>query len=275
MNKEKPTIESLQAEINELNIIIVGLENTSKMLVRRDLDLKKAHNNLKSLDKEKTDFVAIAAHQLRTPLTTTMWAHKMFLEGDTGNLTSKQKDLAERSFASVKHMHALVEELIQVDKLEYGNTELKIQSGNIQKLIETILAEHTLKIAEANLTINKNYSYAEPISFDPYKLSDALGNLINNAVKYTPDNGKISITIIKKASNVYIEITDNGIGVPIGEESRLFHKFSRIKNAEQVDAGGSGLGLYIAKKIIEKHKGTLTFSHNDGPGSTFTVKIPC
>lgn len=275
MDSEQPTIESLQKEIAKLKSVVVGLENSSKMLIRRDLDLKKAHTSLKSLDKEKSEFIAIAAHQLRTPLTTTLWAHKMIKEEGIENLTELQKKLLERSSTSVDHIHELVEELIKLDKLEYGNNNLKLQSGNIQKLIESLINSRQLAFETRQLRVERNYSYDEATVFDPLQLSEAISNLIDNAIKYTPDKGEISFTVKKVEVYVCIEIADTGIGVPEGKEDGLFKKFSRMSNAESVDAGGSGLGLYITRKIVENHKGTISYAHNHDCGSIFTIKIPC
>lgn len=275
MDNQEQKIKALEAEIGKLNQVILNLENSSKMLVRRDLDLRKAYASLKSLDKEKSEFVAIAAHQLRTPLTTTLWAHRMILEDDKSNLTEKQERLLERSSVSVEHIHELVEELIQVDKLEYGNNNLELQNGNLEKVLESLINSHQPKIEARGLIIEKRYNYSEAVSFDIHQLSEALGNLIDNAIKYTPDNGKITLSVKKDGNYVCVQIIDTGIGVPPGKEEALFKKFSRLSNAENVDAGGSGLGLYIAKKIVEKHKGMIAYSHNPDGGSIFSIKIPC
>jgi two-component system, OmpR family, phosphate regulon sensor histidine kinase PhoR len=275
MPNENLSVESLLQEIAKLKSVITGLESSSKMLIRRDLDLRKAHTSLKSLDKEKSEFVAIAAHQLRTPLTTTLWAHRMIIEDGIDNLNEKQQKLLQRSAVSVDHIHELVEELIKLDKLEYGNNSLKLQSGSVQKLIESLVNSHQPVIESRGLLVEKKYLYDEAINFDALQLSEALGNLIDNAIKYTPDNGKIFITVKKVDDFVSIEIADTGIGVPAGNEERLFQKFSRMSNAESVDAGGSGLGLYITRKIIENHKGSISYAHNQDCGSIFTVKVPC
>jgi signal transduction histidine kinase len=275
MDNLEQKIKDLEAEVDKKNKEIIGLESTSKMLVRRDLDLRKAYTSLKSLDKEKSEFVAIAAHQLRTPLTTTLWAHRMIMEDETDNLTEKQVKLLERSATSVEHIHELVEELIQVDKLEYGNNDLELQNGNLEKVLESLINSHQPKIEERGLIIEKQYHYAEAVSFDSHQLSEALGNLIDNAIKYTPDKGKIIVSIKKEDNFVCIEVIDTGIGVPPGKEDSLFKKFSRMSNAESIDAGGSGLGLYIARKIVEKHKGMIAYSPSSEGGSVFSVKIPC
>ncbi len=274
MTDPADTINDLKKQIEQLSLVIANLENTSKMLVRRDIDLRKAYENNKTLDRQKSDFVAIAAHQLRTPLTTSRWAHKMLAESDQSNLTEQQKLLLERSTKSIELMHSMTEELIQLDQLEYGITQLSLTSGRVEKLLEDIMLFFKPAIEQKNITFSTQYQNTACPYFEPKKIRDALSNIIDNAIKYSQGGSTITITTKVIPGSFCIGVEDTGIGIAVEDVPKLFQKFGRLDAAIKIDANGSGLGLYISKKIIEAHKGTLEYKSGSAGGSIFTVKIP-
>lgn len=267
----------LQTEVDQLHETVASLESTSKMLVRRDIDLRRAYDNLKLLDREKTEFVSIAAHQLRTPVTTARWAMTALQKNLATELEKDQSDLLERAADSVDRIFNLTEDLLELNRIDFGDTPILPVPSSAEKLLESIVEDHRPQFEKRSISIEKNYaSHPQAVSFDPAKIRDAIDNLFDNAIKYTPVGGKITVeTSYTKNDELQIRISDTGIGVDKDLEEKIFQKFTRLGNAESVDPNGIGLGLYVAKNFIEKHNGSIVYAHNQPQGSIFTVKIPC
>jgi signal transduction histidine kinase len=266
----------MQAEIDQLKKTISGMELTSKMLVRRDIDLRRAYDNLKSLDREKTEFVSIAAHQLRTPVTTARWAMKSLETSLSATLDTDQSELLERAANSVDRIFNLTEDLLELNRIDFGDTSIHPVSSSVEKLLESTIEDHRPQIEKRLLTVEKVYAAnSKAVCFDPAKIRDAVDNIFDNAIKYTPVGGEIKVTTTYNPDNqLQIKIYDTGIGVGKGLEEKIFQKFTRLGNAEAVDPNGIGLGLYVARSFVEKHKGTLVYTHNQPHGSIFTLTIP-
>jgi signal transduction histidine kinase len=267
----------LQAEVDQLQETITGLESTSKMLVRRDIDLRRAYDNLKLLDREKTEFVSIAAHQLRTPVTTARWAMTALQKNLSASLKEDQSDLLERAADSVERIFNLTEDLLELNRIDFGDTPIHPVPSSAEKLLESIVEDHRPQFEKRSITVEKNYaSNPKAVAFDPVKVRDAIDNLFDNAIKYTPIGGEIKVaTSYNSNDELQIRIGDTGIGVAKDLEDKIFQKFTRLGNAEAVDPNGIGLGLYVAKSSIEKHGGSIIYTHNQPHGSIFTVNIPC
>lgn len=270
-----PSYTDPEVEVERLQKVIAGLEETSKMLVRRDIDLRRAYEQLKSLDIEKTEFVSIAAHQLRTPVTTARWALSYILTDKAENLNAKQLQLLERAERSIEHTHELVEELLELNRLDFGGVEMNLVPGNIQKLCADILNDHQPSIRKKNIQLTREFpEQAREVHFDRHRLRDAIDNLVDNAIKYSKKDASLDMSVQYSEKNVSVRVADTGIGVDKGQDGKIFNKFSRLENAQRIDPNGIGLGLYISRKIVEKHGGTLTFAHNSPQGSIFTITIP-
>jgi signal transduction histidine kinase len=265
---DSPEIARLKATISEL-------ENTSKMLVQRDIDLRRAYESLKVLDREKSEFISIAAHQLRTPLTAIRFANQMLSESIEHELDDNQKRVLSHAKISIDQMFNMIEDLLTVDALDYGSMKLEYASVSLEKLVASIVTELGEIITAKSLQCHTNFATEQkPVPSDARRLHDAISNIIENAVKYTPEGGSIVLTTSYTDTTATISIADTGIGVLPGDTSRLFKKFSRLSNAKLVDANGSGLGLYISKKIVEAHRGTITFTENKPQGACFNITIP-
>ena len=263
------------ANIETLEKSIVSLEKTSKMLVKRDIALRKAYENLKSLDNEKTEFVSIAAHQLRTPITAARWA-LTYLKEDQGILTEKQQGLVDRAETSVDRIFQLVEELLELNRMDFGTITLNCASSSVEKLREDIIQEHEHIKEQQQVSIERNFSRTpKPVSFDSLRLKQVVDNLIDNAIKYSGKSSSVTVSTSYDDAHAYIKVSDHGIGIPAEDKGRMFQKFSRLENAEQVDPDGTGLGLYVGRKIIEAHGGTVSYKPNEPTGSIFTISLPC
>ena len=276
INTMAQNIETQTSEIvTRLKSTIADLDRSAKTLIKRDEELSRANDRLERLDHAKSEFVSIAAHQLRTPLSALKWAQQMLLDGDAGQITENQKTLLMQSQDSVYRMVHLVNDLLSADHLEYGKVTYNFALIGAESVIASIVAELRPMATERKITLtyqeNKN---APQINADPERLKEAFLNLLNNAIKYTGDGGAVNIQSIYGVGEVCFTITDSGIGIPKQDSDRLFEKFVRMDNAKKVDANGSGLGLFIVKKIIDAHNGTIWFNSTEGKGTTFFVKLP-
>ncbi len=268
-------LEQLRAEVEAQKKLIVELERTSKMLVRRDLELRKAYEDLKQLDVEKSEFVSIAAHQLRTPLTAVKFANQMLQDALADKLDESQLHMLAQAGTGINLMFKTIEDLLLVDVLDYGNFKLESLPISPETLTNEVFAELADIAKNKNLALITQFGEnARPVMGDKRRLLDALSNIIDNAVKYTPANGSVTVQTVYDTEFVTITVADTGIGVPEASAMNLFKKFSRLENARRTDANGSGLGLYIAKKIIEAHHGKIVYEPNQPAGSRFIITLP-
>ena len=191
------------------------------------------------LDRQKTEFVSIASHQLRTPLTAVSWYTEMVLHGDAGKLSPKQKKYLEEIYQSNKNMIDLVNKLLSVSRIELGTLKIESKETDIISIAEDIISEQQKNIRTKKLVIKKHFAPISKYMSDPTLVRMVIQNLLANAIKYTPPSGKITITIRMKGSDILINISDTGCGIPLSAQNQIFHKFFRASNAQE----NSGTGL--------------------------------
>lgn len=228
------------------------------------------------LEKVKNDFVAIAAHQLLTPLSEVKWSMEILMKEDLGALSRKQKSFLKRSYQSNEHMIRLVDDLLETAKIEEQQLSYNKEPYDLKKLIEEGLAIEKKKAEKKGLTIvvKKSRGKIPLISIDNMAIKVVFKNLLENAIHYTPAGGTITVSLAKKDAGVGMSITDTGIGVLPEDHAYLFTKFFRGKNAVKMKTDGTGLGLYISKKIIDAHGGSMWVNSEFDRGSTFGFDIP-
>jgi signal transduction histidine kinase len=237
--------------------------------------LRKTNEKLVALDQAKDEFISMASHQLRTPLTSVKGYLSMVLEGDAGKLNPKERKLLNQAFASSQRMVYLISDLLNLSRLKTGKFVIEanpvnlaeVIEGEVDQLIETA-ASHSLK-----LTYNKPQDFPT-LMFDETKIRQVIMNFIDNAIHYTPAGGRIDVRLEDSAHSVEFTVTDSGIGVPKHEQLHLFTKFFRAGNAKKARPDGTGLGLYMAKKIIIAQGGSITFKSRENKGSTFGFVFP-
>lgn len=230
----------------------------------------------KLVEKMKTEFVSIAAHQLRTPLSAIKWSLRMVLDGDVGKITKDQRDLLEKTYSSNERMISLINDLLNVTRIEEGRFLYKPEPTQIEELIENIIQEleEAIKMKKITVKFEKPKVLFPLIRIDKEKMSLAIHNLIENALKYTPSKGLITISLEDKDNDIVFKIKDTGVGIPNDQNERIFSKFFRGSNVIKMETEGSGLGLYTTKNIIEAHKGKIWFESEEGQGTTFYFSIP-
>ncbi|HVU59519.1 MAG TPA: GAF domain-containing sensor histidine kinase [Candidatus Saccharimonadales bacterium] len=233
-------------------------------------ELRRKNQRLIELDETKDDFISMASHQLRTPLTSVKGYLSMVLEGDAGKLNATQNKMLGQAFTSSQRMVYLITDLLNVSRLKTGKFVIESAPTDLSKMIQEEMSQ-LMDTAEAkNLTL----TYHKPATFpllmlDGVKTRQVVMNFIDNAIYYTPSGGHIDIDLLEKPSTIELRVIDDGIGVPRSEQHHLFTKFYRAANARKARPDGTGLGLFMAKKVIIAEGGSIIFSSRENKGSTF------
>jgi signal transduction histidine kinase len=256
-------------EVREFN------ETLRKRIDAATKELRQSNIQLQKLDEAKDEFVSMASHQLRTPLTSVKGYISMVLEGDAGRITVMQQQLLGEAFTSSERMVHLINDFLNVSRLQTGKFILDRHSIDLSKIIgqevdslQTTAAAHSLKL-----------HYRAPNRFpilyiDEGKIRQVAMNFIDNAIYYSHENTTITVKLYVDANDIVLEVHDTGIGVPEAERSKLFTKFFRAANARRQRPDGTGVGLFLAKKVIVGHGGSMVFDSTEGEGSTFGFRLP-
>ncbi|MBI4122418.1 MAG: GAF domain-containing protein [Parcubacteria group bacterium] len=247
-----------------------------KEVERATEELRQANEKLKAADQAKSEFLSIAAHQLRTPLTGIKGYISMFLEGDYGDLAANQREELEKVFRSSDRLTRLIDVFLNVSRIETGRLDVKKQPVQFYEILDAVVADiqQMAKNKSLELTVQKSAEDLPPMMLDRDKIHDVVMNLVDNAIKYT-EKGWVNVRVSRSKSLVVFEVRDSGIGIASADIDRLFQKFTRAEAVTRIQTGGSGLGLFIAKKIVEAHGGRIwAESEGEGKGSMFTFTLP-
>jgi len=230
----------------------------------------------KQIDLAKSEFVSLASHQLRTPLTAINWYMEMLLSSELGDLNSKQKEYAQHAFASNRRMTELVSSLLNVSRLELGTFIIEPKNENIIGIANGVLADlqHLIKIKRLRLVKDYAKNIPKQLKVDKRLLEICFQNLLTNAIKYTPEKGRITFSVEKKNGNIIICVSDTGYGIPRAQQDKIFTKLFRADNIKTVDPDGTGLGLYIVKSIMDHAGGRIWFHSEEKKGTKFYLSFP-
>lgn len=229
----------------------------------------------KIVDTAKSEFVALATHQLRTPISAIRWNLELLQKNMKDTQTEAQTRYMTKIERNTMRMIALINDFLSVSKLEMGTFATSIEEVNLANFLNSIIDEYSEKITEKNLNLKYTYLPDNLIfKSDSRLLHIAISNLMSNAVKYVGVDGVVSLNYELIDKTIVITVTDNGIGIPEGELDKLFSKFYRATNAQSHQAEGTGLGLYIVKQSIEKLGGGISVTSAENKGATFTIKLP-
>lgn len=254
-------------------IFYVGLER----------DITKA----KEIDTAKSEFISLASHQMRTPLTAINWYSEMLLDGDAGELNAKQKEYFEAIYGASQQMNEIIKTFLHILRLETGMLTMSPVPVDLGEMVRLTIGESKLLIDKKRLRVREQIQEALPLlKIDPELVRVVLQNLISNAAKYTPEDGEVSISVEKIAQgsvvagktveedSMMVSVRDTGIGIPETDRDKIFTKFFRTENAKTWDPNGNGLGLYMANRMIHTAKGALWFTSEEGKGTTFYALLP-
>src|SRR3989344_760184 len=246
-----------------------------KILVRRDMELTDANTRLTALDQSKSEFVSIAAHQLRTPLPGIRWTFNALLDRELGELNPEQYKAVESGLKSSVRMIDLVNDLLNVARIEEGKFGLQLKKLPFVRFVEPIIERAKLLAEEKGVVFVANVSPALPVvEMDEEKMGIAVDNILDNAVKSTPPGGTVTINAAPTRDGLTVAVTDTGIGIPRNQVGHIFNKFFRADNALRFQTSGNGLGLYVLKNIIEGHAGRINIESKEGQGTTVTMILP-
>lgn len=234
-----------------------------------------AKKSLDELDVAKDEFVSMASHQLRTPLTSIKGYISMLLEGDAGELTPEQKKLLSEAFLSSEQMVSLIGDYLNVSRIQTGKFLIDVEEIDLAKIAKQEAKRLMVSAKTRDIKIDVNTPMgAVKVFGDEAKLRQVILNFIDNAIYYSPEKSTITVELTETNKDATLKITDQGIGVPPEEQSKLFKKFFRASNARKHRPDGNGIGLYLAKQIVDGHKGQIIFSSTPGQGSTFGFSLP-
>lgn len=226
------------------------------------------------VEKHKSDLVSIVSHQLLTPLTSVKWLLKSLLSGDAGPILEKQSDALKKGLSVNENMIGLVTNILDVTKVEQANFTYKKVSLDIVPFLREVISSRKEKAQIRNVRVEERFSASSVnLIFDKERMAIAFGNILDNAIDYSPMGVSILVTLLVSNGKVEIGIEDKGIGIPKTALSQLFTKFYRADNAKRTRTSGTGLGLYLAKYIIEDHGGIITVNSRESEGSVFTITL--
>ncbi len=237
-------------------------------------ELETANTNLRELDKAKDEFITMASHQLRTPLTAIKGYLSMLMEGDAGEIKMGQYEFIQEAYYGATRMVSLINDLLNVSRMETGRFFLEVSEFDIVRTVEEEIKQLEKGVKDKGLKLDFKHSAKQmKLCADEMKVRQVVMNFIDNAIYYTLD-GTINVKLYEQGKNVCFEVADRGIGVPREQQKHLFTKFYRAENARQTRPDGTGLGLFMARKVIEEHNGEIIFHSVEGKGSTFGFRLP-
>lgn len=247
-------------------------ERLQKEIVAKKVELEAANRKLQQLDKIKSDFVSNVAHEFRTPLMIIKGNIDLVNKGGLGSVVPAQKEMLDGALNIVNRLSRLVNDLLDISKIESGKMELKKESVDMNNIIEENLTIFDKIIKDKKQRIERDLSrILSKVSADKDKITQVFINLLNNAIKYTPEAGLITVKTVSLEKEIMVEVSDTGEGVAPDNMDKIFDKFTRV-TAEKKE--GTGLGLPIAKDIVNLHNGRMWVKSELGKGSQFYFTLP-
>ena len=262
--------KELELQITTNPIIDPGGRLTGYLKIIHDISRERAVSRMKS------EFITIAAHQMRTPLAAVKWTFQTLLAGEAGPLNEEQTACVKDGAEVSAHLIKLVGDLLDVAKIEEGKFGYEFAMIDIVELIERAIADNKLAAAqrEISLIFNKPPVALPQIKADPQKVFLVLQNLISNAIKYNRKGGWVAVEAGKEGDYVKVAVRDSGVGIPANQMDRLFSKFFRGSNVVRLETEGSGLGLFIVRNVVRRHGGKVWAESEEGVGSAFYFTLP-
>ena len=254
-------------------------ETLSEKVRQRTAQLNTANSQLRELDQAKDEFISMASHQLRTPLTTVKGYISMLNDGDFGKLTKDQNQSIKLALDGSNRMARLIDDLLNISRMQAGKFYIDPTKVNLAKMVEEeVLSLQTLaKTKKVILTCVLHKEKIPEMNLDDNKTRQVIMNLVDNAINYsasTRGGGKVSVHLARQGAHIVFKVIDNGIGVPKNQQAHLFTKMFRADNAREIRPDGTGLGLYLVDRVVKDQGGSIIFESNHGGGSIFGFSLP-
>lgn len=268
-NKELEITKKLILGVSSIPMI-VQQEKIGTLVILHDITREKL------VEMMKSEFVTLAAHQLRTPTSALKWSLRLLLDGDLGTVPKNQREILEKMYYTNEKSINLVKDLLNVARIEEGKFLSKITLSSIEEVIQSVVEVYSDEIKKRKLKFEfeKPLAPLPKVMLDVDKMKIAVENLIDNAVRYTLPGGRITVSLAEKEKEIEVQIQDTGLGIPENQQSKMFTKFFRAENVMKIETEGTGLGLFITKYIIEAHGGRIWFESGEGEGTVFYFTIP-
>ena len=260
-------ISTVLTEVTIVSTVLLGLLVTIVAIL-----IAKA---IIRLDTAKTEFVSLASHQLRTPLTAINWYAEALLAKRPGRLTTQQQEHLAELYKGGRRMARLINDILNVSSLDLGTYGHASKVFELQKVLNTVIKDLQASVDEKRLTLTSVVAAsAEKVNLDQTAVTAILQNLLSNSVKYTPPGGSITVTASVKRSHLLLHISDSGVGIPRAQQPQVFTKFFIGSNTKTMGPDHTGLGLYIVKAMVDKLKGKITFDSSENIGTSFYITLP-
>lgn len=267
---------SVAKKFDDLIFLILSLMGVTMVVFSSGAILVKIISKIIIVNKARTDFLSLVTHQLRSPLTGTKYIFELVLSEKMGPINFSQRELLVQGSDSNDQMLLLVSDLLDMAKMAEGDSPFNYEETNVGRLFKEIY-NNLIPNAQAksiNIKLHLPVKGLPKAKIDQKKMRFVMQNLLDNAIKYTPESGTVIIEAEADAKQIAVHIKDTGIGIPQDEQEKMFTKFYRATNAEKSRKVGTGLGLYIVKNIVERHGGTIGFESKVGEGTTFNFTMP-
>ena len=238
-------------------------------------ELEQANERLTQVDEIKTRFMAVASHEVKTPLTLIKGFLDLILDGKMGVLTDAQKQYLTLVDEAADRLHHLVDDLLDISGIELGQIRMKRHQTNLKKLLKEEIVVFKAWAGQKEIILEENIPEdLSPVFCDPDRIKEVLDNLVSNAMKYTPRKGRIWIEARDTGTGVQMDIRDTGVGIRPRDQERIFEPFQHIRKSGLEGEKSTGLGLALVKKIIDAHGGRIEVQSGEGMGSTFSIILP-
>ena len=268
-------IVSLGAQREELRAKLAELEDANKVLIARERDLHAANLELKQADRHKSEFLATMSHELRTPLNAILGFSELLQDGVFGELNEKQVRHVSHIHTSGMHLLQIINDILDLSKIESGRMELFIEKFSIKEAIENAQTIARPLASKKNIQLDARVDDClTTVVADAAKFKQVMYNLLSNAVKFTPEGGRVLIDVKQVGANLQVAVSDTGIGIRPEDQGRIFDVFQQIDSSQARHYEGTGIGLALTKRIVELHGGTIWVRSELGKGSTFTFTLP-